>query len=1208
MNRKPGCVFKSVISVALVAIMLCSLIVLPAEAVNTSTSARLYPDFTTSAAYRKYVEFADLYIDQYAVPVPGLAHTDVSGRDCTTMVPQGICFAKDYMIVSAYDSDGRCNSVLYVLSNQDSKNRTHLMTLVLPTKAQVGGVAFDGTYLWIANGRAVSTIDYSSLVRCVSTAVAGKKKSVPVSFRSTCATDITASFLTCSDGLLWVGESKDKGDSSGKMYAYEVSPDGKMLTVKYCVGLPDRTQGACFRDGYLILSRSHNRNISGSGYISELRIYQYSKSGSDVTIVKNSTVKVVKLPPMVKGVVAGDTCLYTLYESAATQYCYGTDGEGKCKYPVDRIAAFKLEDLLPTTPTVETTPPETSGTAYFPTCDANVNTFADALVSKGYDSSKTTRKAIAAANGIPSYTGTAQENGTLLSLMKAGKLINPGIDILVDDPLTVTLDRAAVTVPLGRTVQLSASFDQGSVSWKSSNLSVATVSVIDTHSASVKATALGKATITCTLSNGKYAKCVITVEAEYFGTCDANATSWTGALAGQGFDPNMEARVQIAEVNGIPGYTGTAQEDDALLSLLKSGKLINPGLSPVAGTLARVTLDKTNANAVVGQKMYLAASFADGTVTWKTSNTKVITLTVVDSDTVLLNAVGEGKATVTCILDNGSFAKCVVIVSAAGAVGQVCFPKCGSGYESIALALESIGVDGSKEYRTKIAAVNGIENYTGTAEQNIQMLDLLKAGKLINPDAQIADTPNTDVELGTGQYLVSFDANSGTGTMADSVLHSGDLLPGNVFVKTGYTFQGWANSATGSVIFTDQAAAALTANMTLYAVWKPNTYTVSYDPNGGTGAMADTVVTYGVNTTLRTPTFTRSGYTQTGWYRYRTSDNKWVYTSPDGTNGWYVEGTQPTGYTKHVLKTTSGVSKTTSVQDDVIILYAVWTKGGNTKSLDGKTVMFIGNSFIYYGGVVNYGSPKKTDSGWFKDICKANGETVTVYDCTYGNHHLYDFTSKGCKGGSCHSGKDLLSGLDLKSIDYVFISEAGNNNANFVRDVKNVMKRFPSKTKFFYLSHSYTYIKNHTNITKKLGQLQDLGVGVVEWGKLVDDVIDGRTSVPGATVKYKKTTFIKNKGDTHHPNPLAGYITAQMAYCAATGKSAVGQMPNVYSVGDGNRYGQNVVGYSAFTSKHYTSSSSSNYKTVLKSPKDIEGLQKLMNRYLAKRDLGVDAK
>lgn len=45
--------------------------------------------------------------------------------------------------------------------------------------------------------------------------------------------------------------------------------------------------------------------------------------------------------------------------------------------------------------------------------------------------------------------------------------------------------------------------------------------------------------------------------------------------------------------------------------------------------------------------------------------------------------------------------------------------------------LEKIGVDSSFNSRKKIATNNGIPDYKGTAEQNIKMLELLKAGKLM---------------------------------------------------------------------------------------------------------------------------------------------------------------------------------------------------------------------------------------------------------------------------------------------------------------------------------------------------------------------------------------------------------------------------------------------------------------------------------------------
>lgn len=55
-----------------------------------------------------------------------------------------------------------------------------------------------------------------------------------------------------------------------------------------------------------------------------------------------------------------------------------------------------------------------------------------------------------------------------------------------------------------------------------------------------------------------------------------------------------------------------------------------------------------------------------------------------------------------------------------------------TGYKGMSIvdALNQIGVDSSYSYRSKLAAVNGIDNYRGTAEQNTQLLNLLKQGKL----------------------------------------------------------------------------------------------------------------------------------------------------------------------------------------------------------------------------------------------------------------------------------------------------------------------------------------------------------------------------------------------------------------------------------------------------------------------------------------------
>ncbi len=73
------------------------------------------------------------------------------------------------------------------------------------------------------------------------------------------------------------------------------------------------------------------------------------------------------------------------------------------------------------------------------------------------------------------------------------------------------------------------------------------------------------------------------------------------------------------------------------------------------------------------------------------------------------------------------------IKGVAPAVSANYFAKyCGTS-GSIVTALKAVGEDSSYLYRRKIAAANGIENYSGTADQNVALLLRLKQGKLIKP-------------------------------------------------------------------------------------------------------------------------------------------------------------------------------------------------------------------------------------------------------------------------------------------------------------------------------------------------------------------------------------------------------------------------------------------------------------------------------------------
>ena len=116
-------------------------------------------------------------------------------------------------------------------------------------------------------------------------------------------------------------------------------------------------------------------------------------------------------------------------------------------------------------------------------------------------------------------------------------------------------------------------------------------------------------------------------------------------------------------------------------------------------------------------------------------------------------------------------------------------------------------------------------------------------------------------------YTVSFDANGGTGTMADATGVSGDYeLPVCGFTApNGKQFKAWSvggvEKAVGDKI-------TVTANTTVTAVWEDIpvvTYTVSFDANGGTGTMADVTSVTG-SYTLPACTFTAPSDKQfKGW-------------------------------------------------------------------------------------------------------------------------------------------------------------------------------------------------------------------------------------------------------------------------------------------------------------------------------------------------------
>jgi len=122
-------------------------------------------------------------------------------------------------------------------------------------------------------------------------------------------------------------------------------------------------------------------------------------------------------------------------------------------------------------------------------------------------------------------------------------------------------------------------------------------------------------------------------------------------------------------------------------------------------------------------------------------------------------------------------------------------------------------------------------------------------------------------------YTITFNGNDGTGTMEDQTFtyDISQSLTSNAFILAGYTFTGWntLENGEGTDYADNQSILNLTAineeNIILYAQWAVNTYTVSFNSNGGEDIGDTLYINYGSEIT-DLPIPTKQGYVFLGWY------------------------------------------------------------------------------------------------------------------------------------------------------------------------------------------------------------------------------------------------------------------------------------------------------------------------------------------------------
>lgn len=268
-------------------------------------------------------------------------------------------------------------------------------------------------------------------------------------------------------------------------------------------------------------------------------------------------------------------------------------------------------------------------------------------------------------------------------------------------------------------------------------------------------------------------------------------------------------------------------------------------------------------------------------------------------------------------------------------------------------------------------------------------------------------------------------------------------------------------------------------------------------------------------------------------------------------------------------------------------------------SLDGKTVVLVGNSMLYYGNCVIGGSRGEEDNGYFKQLTLSNNEDTTVIDHCYSGKAL-DYTYK--------TYLVKIPEEERKKVDYVVLSGSSHGSDDLVGDVQNIINLFPETTKFYFVCQHLIFERDIRTVIDGVEDLRKMGVEIINWGKIAYEVYTGQVQVPYAVHSFTRSSFVKEnlgftngtgavnpngEGDEHHPNPLSGYVAALSIYTAITNRSAVGQ---AYEF----TYDKSIHKYfnlSKFKSSHYNGNSTTNFDEIMMCAEDMTGIQHLINEY-----------
>lgn len=311
-----------------------------------------YPDIDILALYDK-IASDDMKILDYGsfAPMPGIEGTksiDIETGElgiCTSMTPQGVTIAENYLITSAYDHDKNHNSVLYI---QDLNTHDLLKTIVLDGKPHVGGITYDydNKNLWVCGHKNNKAEVFSITLEKLLSYDLDKGESIEYEQRIALSQVNRASYISYDNRSIYVGFFNPRG--TGNVERYDLDEKGNFagdeivdkitneLTVLGDAVFGEETlekiQGMTIYRDYTILSQSYGPKGS--------KLFIFKNDPERTLYKEEDAITEFAMPSHLEQISQHDGRLYMVFESAARAYRHRSDDV------LDRVLSIDLESFI----------------------------------------------------------------------------------------------------------------------------------------------------------------------------------------------------------------------------------------------------------------------------------------------------------------------------------------------------------------------------------------------------------------------------------------------------------------------------------------------------------------------------------------------------------------------------------------------------------------------------------------------------------------------------------------------------------------------------------------------------------------------------------------------------------------------------------------------------------------------------------------------